>query len=261
MDIKKLYSKKNLLLAWQRISASKDARYKSFFRHILEAYQLSFDKNISDLRRRLKNEEYVAQSPVRFYVPKSSGLQRPLTLLGIEDQIIFQALANLFAEKVRTRRKKLEGKSVFSNKLGQKDSRFFLEDWKKGFSQLKQNLKFKFKQGYVWVATFDISAFYDTIPHELLLKILVPHAKGILYEQARRWLKVWSSDKAVDQHSHGIPQGPMASNILAECILLTIDEKMSKDYTYFRYVDDIRILGKTALEVRKALVNLDILCK
>jgi hypothetical protein len=36
---------------------------------------------------------------------------------------------------------------------------------------------------------------------------------------------------------------------------------MSMQGAYFRYVDDIRILGKTELEVRKALVSLDILCK
>jgi hypothetical protein len=54
---------------------------------------------------------------------------------------------------------------------------------------------------------------------------------------------------------------PMASDFLAECILLEIDEEMSKKYAYFRYVDDIRILGKTELEVRQALVHLDILCK
>src|SRR5688500_20129834 len=98
MNFEKLISKKNLLLAWRRITSSNDARYKAFFRHILEAYELSSDKNIDDLRRRLKTGEYVAQIPIRFYIPKPSGLQRPLTLLSIEDQIVFQALANLFEE-------------------------------------------------------------------------------------------------------------------------------------------------------------------
>jgi hypothetical protein len=78
---------------------------------------------------------------------------------------------------------------------------------------------------------------------------------------AREWLKTWSSDHPRDQHSHGIPQGPMASDFLAECILLSIDEKMAERFAYFRYVDDIRILGKTELEVRQALVYLDVLCK
>ncbi len=261
MNFEKLTSKKNLLLAWRRITSSRDARYKAFFRHILEAYELSFEKNIDDLRRRLKNGEYVVQSPVRFYVPKPSGLQRPITLLPIEDQIMLQALANLFAEKVREKRSKLAGKYVYSNKLGKKDSQFFLKKWQSGYSQLKQNLKSKFKEGYVWVATFDISAFYDTIPHELLLKVLTANTNGDLYSNSKLWLKTWSSDKPNDQHSHGIPQGPMASDFLSECILLAIDEKMSEHYLYFRYVDDIRILGKTELEVRQALVYLDILCK
>ena len=53
----------------------------------------------------------------------------------------------------------------------------------------------------------------------------------------------------------------MDSDFLAECILLSIDEKMSQQHMYFRYVDDIRILGKSELEVRQALVRLDILCK
>lgn len=261
MNIEKLASKKNLILAWRRITSSHDARYKAFFRHILEAYELSFEKNIEDLRRRLKNGEYAVQTPVRFYVPKPSGLQRPLTLLSIEDQIVLQALANLFAEKVRYKRNNLAGKHIYSNKLGKKGSQFFLEKWQLGYSQLKRNLKLKFKAGYVWVATFDISAFYDTIPHDLLLNVLVANKNNDLYTNAKSWLKTWSSDHQSDHHSHGIPQGPMASDFLAECILLAIDEKMVEKHSYFRYVDDIRVLGKTELEVRQALVYLDVLCK
>jgi len=119
----------------------------------------------------------------------------------------------------------------------------------------------KFKEGYVWIATFDISAFYDTIPHELLLKVLIPRGKGKLHDSAQNWLKRWSSENQSDEHNHGIPQGPMASDLLAECVLLPLDEKMSQRYLYFRYVDDIRILGKTELKVRQALVYLDVLCK
>jgi retron-type reverse transcriptase len=181
MNFEKLVSKKNLLLAWRRITSSHDARYKAFFRHILEAYELSFEQNILDLRQRLKNGEYLAQNPIRFYVPKPSGLQRPLTLLSVEDQIVLQALANLFAEKVRDKRTKLAGKYVYSNKLCRKNSQFFLEKWQLGYSQLKQNLKLKFKAGYVWVATFDISAFYDTIPHDLLLNVLVANKNNDLH--------------------------------------------------------------------------------
>ena len=43
--------------------------------------------------------------------------------------------------------------------------------------------------------------------------------------------------------------------------MLPIDEKMHQSCVYIRYVDDIRILGKNEYEVRKALVDLDVLCR
>jgi hypothetical protein len=112
MSFSKLTSKPNLKLAWRRIATTKDARYKNYFRHILEAYELSYEENISDLYKRIKNKEYSPQSPVRIYYPKASGLQRPISLLCVEDQIILQAIANLFAEKVRVRRQPLIGNMV-----------------------------------------------------------------------------------------------------------------------------------------------------
>jgi len=263
MSLSKLSSKPNLKLAWRRLATTKDARYKNYFRHIMEAYELSYEENINDLYKRIKNKEYTPQTPVRIYYPKASGLQRPITLLCIEDQILLQAIANLFAEKVRLRRQPLIGKSIFSNWLTKKnDSEFFLSDWKYGYYELRKSLKSWYKKGYKWVANFDLAAFYDTIPHELLLKIIAPHRGQIeLTDFISNCLQTWSADNRSVQHNHGIPQGPSASDFLAECVMLPIDEKMHQTCVYLRYVDDIRILGKNEYEVRKALVDLDVLCR
>jgi hypothetical protein len=263
MSFSKLISKPNLTLAWRRIATTKDARYKSYFRHIMEAYELSSDENIADLFRRLKNKEYSPQTPLRIYYPKASGLQRPITLLCIEDQIVLQAIANLFAEKVRARRQVLIGKSIYSNWLTKNnDSDFFLNDWKYGYYELRKALIGWYRQGYSWMANFDLAAFYDTIPHELLLKTIAPHGgKFDLTEFISNCLITWSADSRSVQHNHGIPQGPNASAFLAECVMLPIDEKMHRTCVYLRYVDDIRILGISELEVRKALVELDVLCR
>jgi hypothetical protein len=263
MSFSRLSSKPNLKLAWRRLATTKDARYKNYFRHIMEAYELSYEENISDLHKRIKNKEYSPQSPVRIYYPKASGLQRPITLLCIEDQIILQAIANLFAEKVRIRRQPLIGKSIFSHWLTKKnDSDFFLSDWKYGYYELRKSLKYWYKQGYKWLANFDLAAFYDTIPHELLLKIIAPHSgQTELTDFISTCLQTWSADNRSVQHNHGIPQGPSASDFLAECVMLPIDERMHQTCVYLRYVDDIRILGKNEYEVRKALVDLDVLCR
>ena len=250
-------------MAWRRITTTKDARYKNYFRHIYEAYELSYESNIKVLRRRLRDREYKPCEPVRIYYPKASGLQRPITLLSVEDQILLQALANIFAEKIRDRRKLLIGRVIFSNWLTKKgDSQFFLSDWQYGYQSLRRKLITCFNEGYTWVTHFDLAAFYETIPHELLFRTIFPRGGAPRFRsEVANWLSVWSSDERSTQHGHGIPQGPKASDFLAESIMLPIDERMGKEYIYLRYVDDIRILGKNELAVRQGLVYLDILCR
>ena len=260
---KKLISKSNLRLAWRRITANRDARYKRYFRHLYDAYELNFEKNIVDLHKRLRDGVFQPTEPVRIYYPKPSGLQRPITLLCLEDQILLQALANLFAEKLYSRRKILDGTSVFSNWLNdKKDNIFFVQHWKNGYHQLRKKMINSFSSGYCWGAKVDLSAFYETIPHDLLLKTAFPRGGGDeLSNHVLNWLAIWSSDYQPSRHQHGIPQGPIASNFLAECILLPIDERMAKKHLCFRYVDDFWLLGKTELEVRQVLVHLDVLCR
>jgi len=216
MSFEKLISKPNLLLAWRRITTTKDARYKQYFRHLYEAYELSYEANIKDLRRRLRDKEYQPYEPIRIYYPKASGFQRPITLLSIEDQILLQALANIFAEKVRERRFPLIGNVVFSNWLTRsKDSIFFLNDWKYGYQSLRKKLTVYFGAGYTWVTNFDLSAFYETIPHDLLLKTIYPRGGAPRFrKEVENWLQIWSSDERSTQHGHGIPQGPKASDFL-----------------------------------------------
>ena len=117
-------------------------------------------------------------------------------------------------------------------------------------------------QSFERPADFDLAAFYDTICHELLMKVLFPRGGG---EDVRRmvtqWLETWSSDKPPCCHRHGIPQGPAASDFLAECFLLPVDEILSKNCRYARYGDDIRIFASGPSEIRKAAVWLEVLCR
>jgi hypothetical protein len=109
-----IWSKDNLLLAWRRITTGKNLSYKKYFRNLYCAYEIALDDNLKDLHTRLKGGSYKPQQPNRTYLPKPSGLQRPLTLLGIEDQIILQTIANVFAKKLLPRRRKVEHKTVFT---------------------------------------------------------------------------------------------------------------------------------------------------
>jgi hypothetical protein len=81
-------------------------------------------------------------------------------------------------------------------------------------------------------------------------------------EWLRGCLGTWSSEKASSRHGHGIPQGPIASDFLAECFLLPIDLALQKSSAvYMRYVDDFRLFGKTEDDVRAGVILLERCCR
>jgi hypothetical protein len=264
-DFKRLVSADNLMLAWNRVSTAGNLAYKRYFRQVFYVYEFASIQNIADLRARMAGGSFKPGTPSRLFVPKGAGLNRSITLLHIEDQIALQAIANILAEKVRKRRQAVEGKVVFSNQLNaDKDSIFFLEHWGTCYRRYLDQIESLYVRGYKWVAHFDLAAFYDTISHELLLKTVYPNMKTSIDGNAVcEWLKKWITPRETWPLQHGIPQGPQSSDVLAEIFLLPIDESMAKSrkHAYVRYVDDIRIFGKTELEVQAAVQKLEALCR
>lgn len=262
-DFKRLVSVENLMLAWKRVSTAENHSYKRFFRQVFYAYEFASVQNIQDLHARLTGGSFEPISPSRLFVPKGAGLNRSITLLHVEDQILLQAIANILAESVRKRREIVEGKVVFSNLLNVDDkSIFFLQSWRNCYRQYLDQISRVYTHGYKWVAHFDLAAYYDTISHELLLKTVYPKTKlGPNAETICGWLKHWITPRKTWPLQHGIPQGPQSSDFLAEIFLLPIDEAMLKKPGYVRYVDDIRLFGKTEFEVQDAVQELESLCR
>ncbi len=260
MRINQLATKKNLELAWRRITTGGNHQYKRLYRPIYYAYEIALDANLTDLQQRLLGGVFEPKHPARIYVPKASGLHRPLTLLNIEDQIILQAFANLAAKRMQRKRAPLQFKVVFSNILEKPDSIFFFRRWQKTYAAFQDRIKKHYSAGMRWVGDFDLAAFYDTISHELLLKTIYPRTTNTELAWIAKCLKTWSSDRASSGHGHGLPQGPLASDFLAECFFLPIDLALRKRQGYTRYVDDIRFFGATEDEVRSDLIELERHC-
>lgn len=259
-----LISTQNLKLAWRRINTGRNLQYKRFFREAYLVYESAVDDHLRELHRTLAARAWQPNHSTRLYIPKPSGLQRPLSLLDIEDQILLQALANKFASKLYKKRQQVELKSVFSNKLSSpRSSIFFTERWQKTYSAFQDKCNEAFNSGLKWSAHFDLSAYFDTISHELLLSILSPrNAEPDTIDTIKEWLRVWSADNIAAMTGHGIPQGPIASNFISEAFLLPVDIRLqNENFWYLRYVDDIRIFGRTENEVREAAILLEQECR
>ena len=174
MKYRSLVSLQNLGIAWRRITTGRNLQYKRIYRPLYFAYEIAHKENLKHLHKLLLGN-WKPSSPDRIYLPKPSGIQRPLTLLGLEDQIVLQSIANVFAKKIYEKRQKVENNYVFSNILNEpKNSKFFLRDWHETYYRFQKKCVEYYKVEKRWIAHYDLAAFYDTISHNLLIKIVSP---------------------------------------------------------------------------------------
>ena len=264
MQWKSLVSTQNLKLAWRRINTGRNIPYKRFYRDFYLVYESAAEDNIRELHKQLVAKAWNPNHVQRVYLPKPSGLQRPISLLGIEDQILLQAVSNVFAKKLCEQRERVELDTVFSNKLAKPASSiFFTERWQTTYRAFQEKCVELFSQGYRWAAHFDLSAYYDTISHDLLVRIVSPkESHPETWNIVKKWFQTWSAGDSSAMTGHGIPQGPIASDFLAEAFFLPIDLKLKKKgCPYVRYVDDIRLFGKTENQVRQTAIMLEQECR
>src|SRR3990172_6186603 len=99
-DIAEAFDLSNLHRAWRWTLTNTGSLYKNHFRQIYEAYSVADGKLLEDLRQRLKRGIYEPTDACKIYLPKKSGILRPYTLLSIEDQIVYQSLVNVVAERL-----------------------------------------------------------------------------------------------------------------------------------------------------------------
>ncbi len=252
----------NFELAFTRVVRGQNKEYKSLFHHLYPSYQLCLQENLRDLIEDLKGGRYQPAPATVVYQPKKSGILRPLRLLTLQDQIVYQAMANVIAVTFKPEQDKYAGKRCFGALVNSKNSPFFYRGWKDSYRAFDRAVANAFRAGNDCVADFDLVSFYELIDHKLLREVLEHRFKNTqVLDLLLRCLEKWTeNDKGSCLH-HGIPQGPEASAFLAECFLFSFDALRFAGVVYLRYVDDIKLMAKDEIRVRRALVKLDIASK
>jgi len=187
-------------------------------------------------------------------------------VLTVRDQVIYQALVQAIAEYARPVLTPFYFHAAFGSLLNSHpDSEFFLQPWSKGYERFKELRLKAFRDGYVHQVSFDLAACYDLIDHrvlrgQLIQRYAVPEE---LIEQLLECLSRWTESPGGLLAGHGLPQGPMASSFLAECILNYFDARHSDhpDHLYFRFVDDMVVMAKSRTLAQTAMAQLDLTTK
>lgn len=101
---------------------------------------------------------------------------------------------------------------------------------------------------YDYFLKYDIKNFYPTIKHDILFRKLRRRIRNkplltlIAKALARETVCVINPGKS-PANCEGVPQGLSISNILASIYLIDADKAIStKDFKYFRYVDDVLVI-------------------
>lgn len=263
-NLTKVYDLDNLKRAWRWIKSNPEATYKRYCRDLYTAYAVADDVSLTDLRQRLRKGTYTPTHATKIFFPKSSGILRPYSILTVEDQIVYQAFANIAAEQLFPRVRRRYLKEVFGHLYAGRRSAFFYRKWNDGYAALNDACRHAFNKGYVYGASFDLTACYDSVDHGVLRHFLIQiGCDREVASEVSRLLSHWTATNHRVYHNHGIPQGPLSSGMLAEVVLQHFDDHRgaNREIRYVRYVDDIRLFAKTPLALRRMLVRLDMLSK
>ncbi len=201
---------------------------------------------LSNAERRVKHHDFGAS--IGAEIPKTPFFSRSGQLLSLEDRIALHSVVALFADTVEEELEKV----VYSARLATR-GRYFtrkgITQWNKWLSYVSGQLRRS-----PWMIKTDITAYFDTIRHESLLSDLkslgVPQeVLDCLGAMLCRWSRLFGD---------GLLQGPDACRVLGNAYLMQVDALLlASGVRYSRYMDDIRILGKTKSEAIKGFRQLE----
>ncbi len=263
------FSKEAMLLSWERVLSSVGDDARDFFG--ISVFKENLDESLDKVIESITSSLYNPKRPFKYFEPKSTGTQRTKTVLGIEDALVYQAIANHIAELYYPLLLETN-QSVFGSILNKDvskgikllsedpDDYYFFESYVEPYNKFIGSINETVLSGNVThILETDITGFFDTIPHSII--IIELQKKGIheqILELLSKCLNIWSGTRDSLTIGVGIPQGPAASFLIANIILDSMDRLAIKSALhYFRFMDDIRVYGKSRKELIHCLSVID----
>lgn len=189
--------------------------------------------------------------PRSMTVAKPKGGFRVVHQLDPVEAIMYSALASAIAPSIEEARAPIDSHIACSYRFDLKDGSFFASGsgWAK-FSERTEALA----KTHSHVLLTDITDFYNQI---------YLHRLNNAIESADPLLKsvAWDIEQFLStlniKASKGLPVGPAASIVMAEAVLIDVDEFLrDQGVAHTRYVDDFRIFSDSARVLSKVLERL-----
>lgn len=235
----KVFSERNLLASFQKVARKKGAAGVD---HVTtQDFERRLPGTIQELSAMLKEGTYVPQAIRRVHIPKpGTNETRPLGIPTVRDRVVQAAVVNVI-------------EPIFERDFAEHSYGFRPG---RGCKDALRRVDSLLTQGYVHVVDADLKGYFDSIPHDRLMKRLEEKiADGPTLRLIDGFLKADILDDAARWTPEaGAPQGAVLSPLLSNVYLDPLDHLMVEHgIEMVRYADDFVILCKTAEDAARAL--------
>lgn len=228
--LERILDRDNLNRAYKRVKANKGA--PGIDGMTVEATLPWLKEHREELLQSIREGKYKPQPVRRKEIPKPDGGVRKLGIPTVVDRIIQQATAQELTPIFEPQ--------FYENSYGYRPG--------KSARMAIQKVKEYAEQGYKYAVEIDLSKYFDTLNHDLLMNMMREQVKDKrVIELVKRYLKSGVMENGMSVKTHeGSPQGGPLSPLLANIYLNKFDWEMScRGVPVIRYADDIVLLCKS----------------
>jgi RNA-directed DNA polymerase len=237
--IDKVSAPRVLLRAFEQVKANGGAA--GVDHQTIAMYEQRLEQHTEYLARTLKEGSYQPAAVRREWIPKpGSKEKRPLGIPTVRDRVVEKALQDTL-------------QPIFEREFAEQSYGFRPG---RGCKDALRRVDQLLKQGQTWVVDADLKSYFDTIPHEPLLKLIEEKvADGRVLELIRKYLKQGVLEEMCEwQPEAGTPQGAVISPLLSNIYLNPLDHLMEANgFEMVRYADDFVVLCLNEAEAQRAL--------
>ena len=238
--IDKVYKRKNLEMAWERVKANRGSG--GVDGQTLEAFGEQLDPQLDRLQSELTEETYKPQPVRQVPIPKAGkpGEFRTLGVPTIYDRVCQQALLN----RLEPIFEPVFDEANFGYRRGRSTKDAMRKVWK------------EIQSGREWIVDADLKDFFGSVDHAKLLTLIAQRvADGRVLRLIEAMLKAGSYGQGrLFPSERGTPQGSVVSPLLSNILLTPFDQEMRrKGYQLTRFADDWVVTCASAAEARAAI--------